>query len=119
MIECEFCGKWLRSKYALKVHKQSAKACKTLQKLFSNIQKTNGIIESLNSHSSSENNDGIEQIKNDISDLKSVIEEIKWALKGFVHFSKRKKMTEEQDNKDKSGYIDCLDELKERFNQNG
>ena len=55
------------------------------------------------------------EIRNDVAELKAVVEEIKWGLRGFIHFSKRKKQSEEENIKNKAEYLDCVNELRERF----
>jgi len=58
-------------------------------------------------HNNNNNNNGngYEEIKQEVAELRDVVEEIKWSMKGFVKFSKRKKITEENSIKDKVGYI--------------
>ena len=70
-------------------------------------------------HNNNNNNNGngYEEIKQDVAELKDTIEEIKWSMKGFVKFTKRKKMTEEELTESRGNFADCISELKERFGE--
>ena len=65
------------------------------------------------------NGDGYETLKEDVEDLKDVVAEIKWGLKGYIHFTKKKKLTEEELTESRGNFADCVNELKEKFERVG
>jgi len=100
VVHCPVCGKQLRTTKGMRSHVTLMHKDKNDGGLLNNSENHNG--------------NGYDLLKDEVAELKDTVEEIKWSMKGFVKFAKRKKMTEEELTESRGNFADCLNELKER-----